>query len=67
MNKKATVRKYGDIIRITMYSCFDNHEKFFEMEAPMNNKEKVKTLFEIARLKGLKIPKDEKNSEKAWW
>lgn len=55
----------GDIIKIVMYSSYDNDQIFFEMEAPMRDKEKLRTLFKIARLKGLELPIPEE--KESWW
>jgi hypothetical protein len=64
-NYKITVRKFGDIVRITMFSCHDNFDKFFEMEAPLHDTEKVKALLKAAKLKGLPIKSTDE--EEAWW
>lgn len=65
---RISLRRTGDIVRLQMYSAHDNHDKFFDMEAPANNPKKVKLLLEAARNKGLSLSDPEDfDSEEPWW
>jgi len=58
--RRISVTRRGDVIRVIIYSSFSMNrgdaDKYFDMSCPVNDKKKLKALFDAVRSKGLLIP-----------
>lgn len=58
--------KQQNIIRVVMYwGNRDRNNKFFDMQAPVDDKDKVRDLFLAVKSKGFNLPK--LDDDDYWW
>jgi len=57
IKKIVSFRRQGEIVRLSIYTAHEGHQKHFEAEAPANDPKKVGLLLKAAFSKGMARPK----------
>lgn len=65
IERKVSFRKVGTVVRLSMYDAHNSHDKFFEIEAPANDPDKLALMLEAAISKGMSKPR--RRDSGSWW